>query len=89
MTFACRFLPGWDLLVLELFHTMSGLRFAANLSMLFKECGDLITRFSRAKDAGFNAVECTFPYSETAPAELKSTLEKNWVVSCSGQRVSR
>ena len=55
---------------------MSVLRFAANLSMLFKEYGDLITRFTSAKNAGFKAVECTFPYSETTPAALKSILEK-------------
>lgn len=36
-------------------------RFAANLSMLFTEL-DFIDRFSVAAEAGFQAVECQFPY---------------------------
>ena len=55
---------------------MSGLRFSANVSMLFKDTGDLISRFSSAKEAGFKAVECTFPYTETTPEELVDALEK-------------
>lgn len=38
-------------------------RFAANLSMLFKEL-PFIERFAAAKEAGFDAVEILFPYDE-------------------------
>ncbi|XP_022109780.1 putative hydroxypyruvate isomerase [Acanthaster planci] len=38
------------------------LKFAANLSMLFKEIPDLAERYSAAKRAGFQAVEVSFPY---------------------------
>lgn len=38
-------------------------RFAANLSMLFKEF-PFIERFAAAKEAGFDAVEVLFPYDE-------------------------
>lgn len=55
--------------------SMPGLRFAANVSMLFKESGDLLKRFESAKQAGFKAVECGFPYNET-PEELKTVLQK-------------
>ena len=44
--------------------------------MLFKDSGDLITRFNSAKEAGFKAVECTFPYTEATPEELKAVIEK-------------
>jgi hydroxypyruvate isomerase len=40
-------------------------RFAANLSMLFTEV-DFIDRFAAAARAGFRAVECQFPYAESA-----------------------
>ena len=40
-------------------------RFAANLSLLFTEV-DFIDRFAAAARAGFRAVECQFPYAETA-----------------------
>lgn len=40
-------------------------RFAANLSMLFAEV-DFIDRFAAAVRAGFRAVECQFPYVESA-----------------------
>ena len=55
---------------------MSSLRFSANVSMLFKESGDILKRFVSAKEAGFKAVECTFPYEETTPEALKDVLEK-------------
>ena len=38
------------------------LKYAANLSMLFKEIPDLAERYSAAKTAGFTAVEVSFPY---------------------------
>ncbi|KXF82431.1 2-oxo-tetronate isomerase [Enterovibrio coralii] len=37
-------------------------RFAANLTMLFNEV-DFLTRFEKAHDAGFKAVEFLFPYA--------------------------
>lgn len=37
-------------------------RFAANLSMLFNEV-DFLDRFAAARAAGFEAVECMFPYA--------------------------
>jgi hydroxypyruvate isomerase len=40
-------------------------RFAANLSMLFTEVS-FIDRFAAAARAGFRAVECQFPYAESA-----------------------
>jgi hydroxypyruvate isomerase len=42
-------------------------KFAANLSMLFTEA-PLIERFGRAARAGFDAVECQFPYEESPEA---------------------
>lgn len=41
--------------------------FAANLSMMFNEWG-FLERFAAAREAGFDAVECQFPYDY--PAEL-------------------
>ena len=38
------------------------LKFAANISMLFTEAASLESRYALAKDAGFKAVECMFPY---------------------------
>jgi hydroxypyruvate isomerase len=42
-------------------------QFAANLSMLFTEL-PFIERFARAAHAGFNAVECQFPYEVNVEA---------------------
>lgn len=39
------------------------LRFAANISTLFKEYECLVDRYEAAKDFGFNAVETQFPYT--------------------------
>lgn len=50
-------------------------KFAANLSMLFTEV-PFAERFARAAQAGFDAVECQFPY-ELPVAEVKSLLEVN------------
>ena len=43
---------------------MPGLKFAANLSWMFAEAGGLPARYSAARQAGFTAVECGFPYGE-------------------------
>lgn len=42
------------------------LKFAANISMMFKEKPTLAERYEAAKDAGFKYVEATFPYGEDA-----------------------
>ncbi len=48
-------------------------KFAANLSMLFTEV-PFAERFARAASAGFDAVECQFPY-ELPAADVKSLLD--------------
>lgn len=50
-------------------------RFAANLSTLFTEV-PFLERFAAAKQAGFSAVECQFPY-EAAIDEIARVLETN------------
>jgi hydroxypyruvate isomerase len=50
-------------------------KFCANLSMLFTEV-PFLDRFGTAKAAGFNAVECQFPYIARADA-IAERLEKN------------
>lgn len=39
-----------------------GLKFAANVSMMFKELDNLPDRYTEAAKRGFTAVECQFPY---------------------------
>lgn len=48
-------------------------KLAANLSTLFTEV-PFLERFARARAAGFNAVECQFPYQADA-AEIKARLD--------------
>lgn len=50
-------------------------KFAANLSMLFTEV-PFAERFARAAQAGFDAVECQFPY-ELPAVEVKALLDAN------------
>jgi hydroxypyruvate isomerase len=50
-------------------------KFAANLSMLFTEV-PFAERFGRARQAGFDAVECQFPY-ELPAGEVKALLDAN------------
>lgn len=38
------------------------LKLAPNISMLFSEAGNLLSRYSVAQKFGFKAVECAFPY---------------------------
>lgn len=45
----------------------TGLKFAANLSLLFREW-PMLDRFAAARDAGFTAVEIQFPYDESPDA---------------------
>ena len=50
-----------------------GLRFCANLSMMFGEGGaSLLERYSLAQRAGFQAVEVAFPYEHTAEELTKA-----------------
>ncbi|XP_045592921.1 putative hydroxypyruvate isomerase isoform X1 [Procambarus clarkii] len=39
------------------------MKVAANLSFMFGEAGGLLARYKAAKETGFLAVECAFPYS--------------------------
>jgi len=41
------------------------LKFAANISFMFKECGDIPARYAAARKAGFSAVESAFPVGPT------------------------
>jgi 2-dehydrotetronate isomerase len=50
-------------------------RFAANLSTMFTDW-PFLERFAAARKAGFEAVECQFPYEEEA-ADLKAELSAN------------
>ena len=50
-------------------------QFAANLSMLFTE-RPFLERFEQAARAGFEAVECQFPYA-FAPEEIRQRLQAN------------
>jgi 2-dehydrotetronate isomerase len=51
------------------------LRFAANISFLFKEL-PFLERFAAAAEAGFKLVECHWPYDNPVEA-LRDRLEKN------------
>jgi hydroxypyruvate isomerase len=50
-------------------------RFAANLSLLFTEV-PFLDRFGAARAAGFDAVECQFPYEHDA-AEIRRRLDEH------------
>lgn len=41
------------------------LKFCANLSFMFQETTSLLERYILARNAGFRAVECAFPYTHT------------------------
>ncbi|KAK7070143.1 hypothetical protein SK128_003878, partial [Halocaridina rubra] len=42
------------------------MKVAANLTFMFAEAGGILARYKAAKEAGFLAVECAFPYSVPA-----------------------
>lgn len=52
------------------------LKFSANLSILFTEL-PFAERFAAAKKAGFNAVECWFPYEYESASHVRTLLEDN------------
>ncbi|MEI2417685.1 TIM barrel protein [Orrella sp. JC864] len=52
------------------------LRFSANLSILFTEL-PFAERFAAAKAAGFDAVECWFPYEHATAAQVGGLLRDN------------
>ena len=54
----------------------SKLKFCANLTTMYvKESSSMLDRYSMAKDFGFKAVECAFPY-DIDKNELKTVKEK-------------
>ena len=68
---------------------MSGLKFAANINWMFTEVAELKGRIAAAKNAGFDAVESTAPYSVTADV-LASEAKKHGIKfalinTCSGR----
>jgi hydroxypyruvate isomerase len=56
------------------------LKFCANLSFMFQETASLLERYRLAKDAGFRAVECAFPYvhsiEEVVAAQKNANVEQ-------------
>ena len=48
------------------------LRFASNISFMFKESGDIPLRYAAAKRTGFTAVESAFPVGFTADEVQKA-----------------
>lgn len=56
------------------------LKFCANLSFMFQETTSLLERYQLAKDVGFRAVECAFPYvhtvEEVVAAQKKANVEQ-------------
>lgn len=52
------------------------LKFSANLSILFTEL-PFVKRFTAAKNAGFDAVECWFPYEDASAAEVRALLDEH------------
>ena len=51
-------------------------KFCPNLNTMFTE-HDFLDRFDAAADAGFQAVECQFPYVESAEAIQQRLLANN------------
>ncbi|KAK6639512.1 hypothetical protein RUM43_007785 [Polyplax serrata] len=51
------------------------LKFCSNLSFMFQESGSLLERYELARQAGFKAVECAFPY-DYAPQEIAQAKTK-------------
>ena len=56
---------------------MASLKFAANVSMMFKEFSKTTERIARAKAFGFKYVEITAPYSETKEDLAKALCEND------------
>ncbi|KDR18001.1 putative hydroxypyruvate isomerase isoform X2 [Zootermopsis nevadensis] len=56
------------------------LKFCANLSFMFQETASLLERYQLARDVGFRAVECAFPYvhtvDEVVAAQKKANVEQ-------------
>lgn len=55
------------------------LKFSANLSILFTEL-PFADRFAAARRAGFDAVECWFPYESESAAGVKQLLDDNGLI---------
>src|SRR5690606_3024921 len=52
------------------------LKFSANLSILFTEL-PFMERFAAARQAGFDAVECWFPYEHGSAAQIRASLDEH------------
>lgn len=53
------------------------LKFCANLSFMFQETSSLLERYQLAKDVGFRAVECAFPYEHSVEEVVAAQKESN------------
>lgn len=56
-------------------NKLKKMKFAANLTMMFQEAGNLIKRYEAAANYGFRYVECAFPYEESL-INVKNIKEK-------------
>lgn len=54
-----------------------GLKFAANISLMFKELPNLADRYAEAARWGFRAVECQFPYEVPIEQLVKAKHDAN------------
>jgi hydroxypyruvate isomerase len=67
------------------------LKFCANLSLMFQETSSLLERYQLAKDVGFRAVECAFPYihtvEEVAAAQKKANVEQILINAFVGENI--
>ena len=61
----------YSLYMLYLQLNMAGLRFAANISCMYKEAERMEDRYELARQGGFSAVECTYPYD--VPIQVQHT----------------
>src|SRR5690554_6549969 len=52
------------------------LKFSANLSILFTEL-PFLERFAAARQAGFDAVECWFPYEHGSAPHIQALLDEH------------
>jgi hydroxypyruvate isomerase len=67
------------------------LKFCANLSFMFQEATSLLERYQLAKDVGFQAVECAFPYvhsvDEIVAAQKKADVEQILINAFVGKHI--
>jgi len=67
------------------------LKFCANLSFMFQETSSLLERYQLARDVGFRAVECAFPYvhsvEEVVAAQKKANVEQILINAFVGKNI--